>query len=183
VPAVIPPVAEAVSPAIYAAGPSGFTAAGLAFHTAVVLPALVTAGCSVLDPWDPTAGPAAAFAGLGTQASEEDLARGIRAITAHNVDLIDAADGVLAVLDGTDVDSGTAAEIGYAAARGLPIIGIRLDLRRTGDPGAIVNAQVEHFCELTGGSVLACPPGDLADPGGFVRDAVERLVALIGWWR
>jgi len=50
------------------------------------------------------------------------------------------------VLDGTDVDSGTAAEIGYAAALGTPVVGLRTDLRVTGDNAATtVNLQVEYF--------------------------------------
>jgi len=39
------------------------------------------------------------------------------------------SDGVVAVLDGTDVDSGTAFEIGYATARGKPVIGLKTDKR------------------------------------------------------
>src|SRR5215475_516791 len=41
---------------------------------------------------------------------------------------IDRCDALVAVLDGADVDSGTAAEIGYAFARGKPIIGYRGDV-------------------------------------------------------
>lgn len=39
------------------------------------------------------------------------------------------SDVVIAVLDGTDVDSGTAFEIGYATARGKPVVGIKTDKR------------------------------------------------------
>lgn len=68
--------------------------------------------------------------------------------------MIDLADGLLAVLDGVDVDSGTAAEIGFAASRGKPIVGLRLDVRQTGDnEGAVVNLQVEHFIASSGGGI------------------------------
>ena len=40
---------------------------------------------------------------------------------------------VVALLDGTQVDDGTAWEIGYAYARGLPIYGIRTDFRHAGE--------------------------------------------------
>jgi nucleoside 2-deoxyribosyltransferase len=161
-------------PSIYAAGPSGFTAAGLTFHAAVVVPALRDAGCSVLDPWapDPVAIAYAAAAG-------DALGPALHAVCARNVDLIDACDGVLAVLDGTDVDSGTAAEIGYAAALRRPVVGIRLDLRRTGDAGMTVNGQVEHFAVRSGGGVLSCPPDELADPRTFVDRAVAALLAAL----
>jgi nucleoside 2-deoxyribosyltransferase len=51
------------------------------------------------------------------------------------------SDIVVAVLDGVDVDSGTAWEIGYAFARGKPIIGLRTDFRTLSD--GIVNLMVE----------------------------------------
>ena len=46
---------------------------------------------------------------------------------------IDDSDAVVALLDGPQVDDGTAWEIGYAYARGKPIVGIRTDFRNAGD--------------------------------------------------
>jgi nucleoside 2-deoxyribosyltransferase len=81
---------------------------------------------------------------------------------------IDRADAVVAVLDGVDVDSGTAAEIGYAFARGTPVIGYRGDVRPAGDnEGAVVNLQVEYFIRAGGGTIVT----RLAD----VRKALARL--------
>jgi nucleoside 2-deoxyribosyltransferase len=75
---------------------------------------------------------------------------------ATNRAAIDAADGVVAVLDGTDVDSGTAAEIGYAFARGKLIVGYRGDFRLSADnEGSIVNLQVEYFIRESGGTVVS----------------------------
>jgi nucleoside 2-deoxyribosyltransferase len=57
------------------------------------------------------------------------------------------------------VDSGTAAEIGYAFARGIPIVGYRGDLRLGGDnDGAIVNLQVEYFVRASGGTIVTRLP-------------------------
>ena len=68
---------------------------------------------------------------------------------------IDRCDAVLAVLDGIDVDSGTAAEIGYAFAKGKPILGYRGDSRISGDnEGALVNLQVEYFIRQSGGDIV-----------------------------
>jgi nucleoside 2-deoxyribosyltransferase len=76
------------------------------------------------------------------------------AIGRRNAELIDAADAVLANLEGTDVDSGTAAEIGYAYGRGIPVVGFRADDRRTGENlGTTVNLQVEYFIRASGGTV------------------------------
>lgn len=57
------------------------------------------------------------------------------------VEGVDSSDIVVAVLDGVDVDSGTAWEIGYAYARGKPVIGLRTDFRAFSD--GIVNLMVE----------------------------------------
>ena len=54
---------------------------------------------------------------------------------------------VVALLDGPQVDDGTAWEIGYAHAQGIPVIGVRTDFRQAGDvPGAVVNAMVHASC-------------------------------------
>ncbi|RXA20840.1 nucleoside 2-deoxyribosyltransferase [Methanosarcina sp. MSH10X1] len=54
---------------------------------------------------------------------------------------VDDSDLVVAVLDGVDVDSGTAWEIGYACAKGKPVIGLRTDFRALSD--GIVNLMIE----------------------------------------
>ncbi|MDQ3524492.1 MAG: nucleoside 2-deoxyribosyltransferase, partial [Chloroflexota bacterium] len=73
-----------------------------------------------------------------------------------NREAIDYCDALFAVLDGVDVDSGTASEIGYAFARGKYICGLRTDFRLAGDnPGAIVNLQVEYFIKESGGEIVA----------------------------
>ena len=59
------------------------------------------------------------------------------------------------MLDGTDVDSGTAAEIGYAFAKNKLIIGYRGDFRLSADnEGGIVNLQVEYFIRASGGDII-----------------------------
>jgi len=64
-----------------------------------------------------------------------------------NVDAIDSSGIIVAVIDGTDVDSGTAWEIGYAFARGKPIIGLRTDFRTLGIEGT-VNLMIERSAVL-----------------------------------
>ena len=46
---------------------------------------------------------------------------------------IDTSHIIIAILDGTDVDSGTAWEIGYGHLMGSELIGIRTDFRQRGD--------------------------------------------------
>jgi nucleoside 2-deoxyribosyltransferase len=65
---------------------------------------------------------------------------------------LDDADIMVALLDGAQVDDGTAWEIGYFYARKWPeqkIIGIRTDFRQSGESkGAVVNAMIECSCDL-----------------------------------
>jgi nucleoside 2-deoxyribosyltransferase len=55
------------------------------------------------------------------------------AIFAMDVAALDAADVVVACMDGPDPDSGTAWECGYAYAKGKPIVCYRTDFRISGD--------------------------------------------------
>ncbi len=61
-----------------------------------------------------------------------------RIIFENDVRGIDGSDIVVAVLDGgSDVDSGTAWEMGYAYAKGMPVLGLKTDFRTFGDEGVI----------------------------------------------
>ena len=57
------------------------------------------------------------------------------------------ADVVVAILDGSDADSGTSFECGYAFALKKPIVGVRTDLRSGGDsPTGGVNLMLAEGC-------------------------------------
>lgn len=141
-------------PAVYVAGPDGFTAAGRHHLRTVVHPALRTRGWGILDPWTGADALVAALALPPSPERRSALAAANDVTGARNADMIDTATAVLAVLDGADVDSGTAAEIGWAAARGIPVVGWRSDLRTSGDnEAALVNLQVEHFVRRSGGAI------------------------------
>jgi len=55
--------------------------------------------------------------------------RAYRTIYEQDLRGLERADVVAAILDGPDVDSGTAFEIGYACAKGKPVIGLKTDMR------------------------------------------------------
>jgi nucleoside 2-deoxyribosyltransferase len=84
---------------------------------------------------------------------------------------LDRADLLIALLDGTRVDDGTAREIGYFFARKAAqakIIGIRTDFRRAGESEqAIVNAMVEMACDVIVETQAALP--------GAVFEAAREL--------
>ncbi len=56
-----------------------------------------------------------------------------------------ACEAVVVLLDGAQVDDGTAWEIGFAHAKGIPVIGIRTDFRTCGEgcEGSVVNAMFQ----------------------------------------
>ena len=73
------------------------------------------------------------------------------AIVRDCIEQIDGTDAVVAILDGSDSDSGTSWECGYAFARHKPIIGVRTDLRGSEDDG--LNAMLRRTCR----EVIASP--------------------------
>jgi nucleoside 2-deoxyribosyltransferase len=88
-------------------------------------------------------------------------------VGARNAEAIGGARLLIAQLDGQEVDAGTAAEVGYAAALGLPCLGVRSDLRASGEPGMRVNLQLAAFIVLSGGFIA-----------GSLDELVARLAAL-----
>lgn len=58
---------------------------------------------------------------------------------------LDGAGMVLIILDGTDGDSGSCFEMGYAFAKGLPIVGLRTDFRGSGEHMGL-NLMLTHSC-------------------------------------
>jgi nucleoside 2-deoxyribosyltransferase len=59
------------------------------------------------------------------------------AIFRKDLDGLDWAEGVVAIMDGPDPDSGTSWECGYAYAMRKPVVLFRSDFRRPGDARAI----------------------------------------------
>ncbi len=67
---------------------------------------------------------------------------------------LDSCEIVVAILDGPDVDSGTAFECGYAYAKGKKIFGLRTDFRRVSDTNSIdVNAMFS-VCEVISSKIM-----------------------------
>lgn len=76
-------------------------------------------------------------------------------VGANNEQAIRECDLIVAVLDGVDVDSGTASEVGFGYALAKRIYGYRGDFRRAGDnEGSLVNLQVEYWITRSGGYIV-----------------------------
>lgn len=70
-----------------------------------------------------------------------------RDIRQQCLDALFACDLMIAILEGPDVDSGTAYEVGFWQARfpDQPVVGYRSDIRRGGDSPQNVNAMLTGF--------------------------------------
>ena len=123
-----------------------------------LIPEIAGFGFEVIDPWRLTdRADIDAILKIPYGPERRDAWRRLNVtIGGNNRAGIDRADMVFAVLDGVDVDSGTAAEIGYAFAKGKPILGYRGDFRLAADnEGSTVNLQVEYFIRQSGGDIVA----------------------------
>ena len=91
------------------------------------------------------------------------------------MDAMRGCDVMVAVLDGADVDSGTALEMGAAYERGIPIIGLRTDYRESQDRGVnliVAGACTEILREMSFGEDTALLVKDLA---GKIVAALKRI--------
>jgi nucleoside 2-deoxyribosyltransferase len=142
---------------IYIASPLGFNEAGRLFMHQSLFPLLLKNHIQIIDPWSLTPDSLIkSVTDLPYSLLRKEKWQELNTLIAeNNCKGIIAADALLAIVDGPDVDSGTAAEIGFAAAHNKLIIGYRNDFRQAGDnEGAIINLQVQHFIYASGGKIL-----------------------------
>ena len=88
------------------------------------------------------------------------------------IDGVRQADVVVAILDGPDVDSGTALEMGVAYERGIPIVGVRTDYRESQDRGvnlAVAGVCTEFLREMSFGE----------DMDQLLKDLAGKIVAAV----
>lgn len=152
---------------VYLASDLGFTEPGRQYLYSVLIPAFEKAGVRILDPWKLTDETvmrnASSCADYTERVKRWRSANSI--IGENNTNAIRNCDVLAAVLDGSDVDSGTASEIGFAAALGKKVYGLRTDFRLSSDnEGSRVNLQVEYFISMSGGTIT---------------ESVEDLITLV----
>jgi nucleoside 2-deoxyribosyltransferase len=148
-------VLDEARPRCYVASPLGFTEAGRDYYTRIYLPALAEIVTPV-DPWSLT--DPEAIANAQADGGERDIAL---KIGRRNTKAIRSCRLLVAYLDGAEIDSGTAAELGFGAAVGLRCFGLRTDLRQSGEAGMRINLQVESF---------------VIDSGGVICDSLKALI-------
>jgi nucleoside 2-deoxyribosyltransferase len=144
---------------VYVASPLGFSEAGRHFYEGQLLPMIRAIGFEIIDPWTLTSPDLIRSAtSLPYGAARRDRWAEVNPIIGDNNAIgIRQADLLVAILDGVDVDSGTAAEVGFATGLGIPSVGYRGDFRLSADnEGSTVNLQVEYFIGLHGGKIVQC---------------------------
>lgn len=141
---------------VYLASPLGFAASTQPFMATLV--EQLSDHVDIENPWDDVrfVDEFAAIEQLDSYAERlERLGKVNHELGRANAERIDRSDAIIAILDGVDVDSGTASEIGYGFARGKHVDGLRTDFRLAGDNlGSIVNLQVQYFITASGGRVF-----------------------------
>ena len=142
---------------IYIASDLGFTEPGREYLYGKFIPALEKLHAEILDPWKLTPDAVLDKARLCEDPRQTPrIWREVNKIIGkNNADAVRSCDILIALLDGSDVDSGTSAETGFAYALGKKILGLRTDFRISGDnSGSQINLQVEYFIHASGGSIV-----------------------------
>lgn len=170
-------------PLLYLSSPLGFSEPMRRFMFEELQPLLVKQGFRVLNPWVLNRDVDRQMRTIRekkTAAAQIVATRKLtHAIGATNFAAIDACAQVLAVLDGVDVDSGVAAEVGYAYRGGKRIHGLATDRRLAhASDTTFCNATVQYLIEASGGryfpSVAVLRQRWRARPGGAVLHKLPK---------
>jgi len=141
---------------IYLAGPKGFSEAGQYWFYKELIP-LLEPHYEIINPWKCM--PADEVARLNSMPPGPERVEGWSALNGKTFDdeieWIRECDGMVADLDGADVDSGTAVEIGVAYMLRKPIVGYRGDWRVMRENEAlIVNLMPQMAIERSGCKIV-----------------------------
>lgn len=94
-------------------------------------------------------------------------------IFATDVGGIDWADGLVAIMDGPDPDSGTSWEVGYAYARKKSIVLVRTDIRALSGSAGDYNAMLTQAATAR----IDLPAASTTEVIGAILAALERIEA------
>ena len=143
---------------IYIASPFRFSEAGRDFMYRKLIPEIKKAGFEIIDPLKLTDQQYIQdIIALPLDAGKLTRLKNMnRVMGSNNEKGIERCKGIFAVLDGTDVDSGVASEIGVGYGWNKPILGYRNDFRLASENlGSRVNLQVEYWIMHRGGEIIS----------------------------
>jgi Nucleoside 2-deoxyribosyltransferase len=100
-------------------------------------------------------------------------------IFARDMEGLDWSDAVVAIMDGSEPDSGTAWECGYAYARRKPIVTVRSDFRR---PGEFRGVSFNLMLWCSANAHVELPLGTADEAATAIAEALDGLdpLATIG---
>ena len=107
---------------------------------------------------------------------EQGLDKDAEGIFATDVGWIDAAEGLVAIMDGPDPDSGTCWEVGYAYGTKKPIVLVRTDFRSMAGNAGEYNLMLTQSAAVR----LDLPAASTTEVVSAILDALERVEAGIG---
>jgi len=85
---------------------------------------------------------------------------------------IDSAQACVAILDGPSSDDGTCFEVGYAVAKGIPVIGVRTDYRASQELGC--NLMLSRGC-----TAFVFRPSFDENLDALAKDIAKRLRKIL----
>jgi nucleoside 2-deoxyribosyltransferase len=104
---------------------------------------------------------------------ENEPGKDAAGIFAADVGAIDRADGLVAIMDGPDPDSGTCWEVGYAYGVKKPIVLVRTDFRSVAGNAGEYNPMLTQAATIR----LDLPAASTTEVVSAVLDALERVEA------
>ncbi|MFL5716171.1 MAG: nucleoside 2-deoxyribosyltransferase [Chloroflexota bacterium] len=107
---------------------------------------------------------------------EKEPGKDAEGIFVTDVAGIDAADALVAIMDGSDPDSGTSWEVGFAYGTRKPVVLVRTDFRSmAGDAGGY-NPMLAESATIR----LDLPAASTTEVIAAILDALERVEARTG---
>ena len=107
---------------------------------------------------------------------EQEPGKDAKGIFATDVGAIEVAEGLVAIIDGPDPDSGTCWEVGYAYGTRKPIVLVRTDIRSMAGNAGEYNPMLARSAAVR----LDLPAASSTEVVSALVDAVWRLEAGIG---
>ena len=102
---------------------------------------------------------------------EKEPGKDAAGIFATDVGGIDWADGLVAIMDGPDPDSGTCWEVGYAYGRGKPVVLVRTDFRSMAGEAGTYNPMMAEAATVR----LDLPAASTTEVISAVLEALAKV--------
>ena len=102
---------------------------------------------------------------------EQEPGKDAAGIFATDVDGIEWADGLVAIMDGPDPDSGTCWEVGYAYGTKKPVVLVRTDSRDLAGKGGTYNPMMAESATVR----LDLPAASTTEVIAAILDALAKL--------